>query len=101
MKLIFAIVQNDDSKRLIRALVQHRISVTRISTTGGFLHGGQRVVVQVGGHFLTSGRQSSAQSGVVVDVHIVHGNTLHPARLCGQLTHARAGNPWRRNGVYC
>ena len=25
MKLIFAIVQNDDSKRLIRALVQHRI----------------------------------------------------------------------------
>ena len=28
MKLIFAIVQNDDSKRLIRALVQHRISVT-------------------------------------------------------------------------
>lgn len=36
MKLIFAIVQNDDSKRLIRALVQHRISVTRISTTGGF-----------------------------------------------------------------
>ena len=31
MKLIFAIVQNDDSKRLIRELVKHHISVTRIS----------------------------------------------------------------------
>ena len=45
MKLIFAIVQNDDSKRLIRALVQHRISVTRISTTGGFLHGGNTTLM--------------------------------------------------------
>ena len=44
MKLIFAIVQNDDSKRLIRALVQHRISVTRIST-GGFLHGGNTTLM--------------------------------------------------------
>ena len=45
MKLIFAIVQNDDSKRLIRTLVQHRISVTRISTTGGFLHGGNTTLM--------------------------------------------------------
>ena len=45
MKLIFAIVQNDDSKRLKRALVQHRISVTRISTTGGFLHGGNTTLM--------------------------------------------------------
>lgn len=45
MKLIFAIVQNDDSKRLIRTLVQHRISVTRISSTGGFLHGGNTTLM--------------------------------------------------------
>ena len=45
MKLIFAIVQNDDSKRLIRALVQHRISVTRISTTGGFLRAGNTTLL--------------------------------------------------------
>ena len=45
MKLIFAIVQNDDSKRLIRTLVQHRRSVTRISTTGGFLHGGNTTLM--------------------------------------------------------
>ena len=36
MKLIYAIVQNDDSKKLIRELTNRRISVTRISSTGGF-----------------------------------------------------------------
>ncbi len=45
MKLLFAIVQNDDSKRLIKTLVQHNISVTRISTTGGFLHGGNTTLM--------------------------------------------------------
>ena len=40
MKLVYAIVQNDDSKRLLRELTNHRISVTRISSTGGFLHNG-------------------------------------------------------------
>ena len=45
MKLIFAIVQNDDSKRLIRELVKHHISVTRISSTGGFLHGGNSTLM--------------------------------------------------------
>lgn len=45
MKLIFAIVQNDDSKRLIKALVQHNISVTRIASTGGFLHGGNTTLM--------------------------------------------------------
>lgn len=45
MKLIFAIVQNDDSKRLIKALVQSNISVTRISSTGGFLHGGNTTLM--------------------------------------------------------
>jgi len=45
MKLIFAIVQNDDSKKLIKALVHQRISVTRIASTGGFLHGGNTTLM--------------------------------------------------------
>ncbi|MEA4968998.1 MAG: cyclic-di-AMP receptor [Candidatus Pelethousia sp.] len=45
MKLIFAIVQNDDSKRLIRDLTNRHISVTRISSTGGFLHGGNSTLM--------------------------------------------------------
>ncbi len=45
MKLIFAIVQNDDSKRLIRQLTNRHISVTRISSTGGFLHGGNSTLM--------------------------------------------------------
>ncbi len=39
MKLIFAVVQNDDQKALTRALVEHNLSVTHIATTGGFLRG--------------------------------------------------------------
>ena len=40
MKLLFAIVQTDDAKRLTKALNKHKIGNTRISTVGGFLHGG-------------------------------------------------------------
>ena len=36
MKLVFAIVQKEDTKPLIRALIEHEISVTRISSVGGF-----------------------------------------------------------------
>ena len=39
MKLLFAIVQNDDQKALTNALVERSISVTRIASTGGFLRG--------------------------------------------------------------
>ncbi len=45
MKLIFAIVQNEDSKRLIKSLIESNISVTRISSTGGFLHGGNSTLM--------------------------------------------------------
>ncbi|HWR20157.1 MAG TPA: cyclic-di-AMP receptor [Clostridia bacterium] len=45
MKLIFAIVQNEDSKRLIKSLIENNISVTRISSTGGFLHGGNSTLM--------------------------------------------------------
>ena len=45
MKLLFAVVQNDDTKSLIRALIEHEISVTRISTTGGFLRGGNTTLM--------------------------------------------------------
>ncbi len=45
MKLVFAIVQNEDSKRLIKLLIENNISVTRISSTGGFLHGGNSTLM--------------------------------------------------------
>ncbi len=45
MKLVFAIIQNDDAKGLVRELTAHRISVTRISSTGGFLHGGNTTLM--------------------------------------------------------
>ena len=45
MKLLFAIIQNDDKKALTRALIEHDISVTRISSSGGFLHGGNTTLM--------------------------------------------------------
>lgn len=45
MKLLFAVIQNDDSKNLTRALIEHDISVTRISSTGGFLRGGNTTLM--------------------------------------------------------
>ena len=45
MKLLFAIVQNDDQKSLTYALIEHNISVTRIASTGGFLRGGNSTLM--------------------------------------------------------
>ena len=45
MKLLFAIIQNDDKKALTRALIEHEINVTRISSSGGFLHGGNTTLM--------------------------------------------------------
>ena len=45
MKLIIAIVQNDDAKRLTRQLVKEGIRVTRMASTGGFLHGGNTTLM--------------------------------------------------------
>lgn len=45
MKLLFAIIQNDDKKSLTHALIEHDISVTRISSSGGFLHGGNTTLM--------------------------------------------------------
>lgn len=45
MKLLFAIVQDDDVRALTRALVEHELSVTRIASTGGFLRGGNSTLM--------------------------------------------------------
>ena len=65
MKLIFAIVQNDDSKRLIRELVKHHISVTRISSTGGFLHGGAPGLSKIAGQAAAPAHFRMPRSGAV------------------------------------
>ncbi|MDL2235527.1 cyclic-di-AMP receptor [Christensenellaceae bacterium OttesenSCG-928-L17] len=45
MKLLFAIVQNEDEKPLTAALVEHDISVTRVSSAGGFLRSGNATLM--------------------------------------------------------
>lgn len=36
MKLILAVVQDQDSNRLLNALMEHNFRVTKLATTGGF-----------------------------------------------------------------
>ena len=45
MKLIFAIVSNDDSSKVSSALTKNRFSVTKLATTGGFLKAGNVTVL--------------------------------------------------------
>ena len=40
MKLVIAIVNNDDSMAVSSALTRHKFFVTKLSTTGGFLRAG-------------------------------------------------------------
>ncbi|HHT86340.1 MAG TPA: hypothetical protein GXZ61_01540 [Clostridiales bacterium] len=45
MKLVFAIVQNEDAKKLINALNSKGFSVTKIASSGGFLKGGNTTIM--------------------------------------------------------
>ncbi len=45
MKLILAIVSNDDSAGVSSALTKQRFSVTRLATTGGFLMSGNTTLL--------------------------------------------------------
>lgn len=45
MKLIFAIVSNDDSAKVSKELTKSRFSVTKLATTGGFLMAGNTTFI--------------------------------------------------------
>ncbi|HIU33027.1 MAG TPA: cyclic-di-AMP receptor [Candidatus Pullichristensenella excrementigallinarum] len=45
MKLIVAIVQDEDSSRLIRHLMDEGYGVTKLATTGGFLRSGNTTLL--------------------------------------------------------
>ena len=45
MKLIYAIVRNDNEDDVVSQLTQHRYSVPRLSTTGGFLKKGNTTLM--------------------------------------------------------
>lgn len=40
MKLVMAVVQDQDSNKLLNALTEHNFRVTKLSSTGGFLKSG-------------------------------------------------------------
>ena len=46
MKMIIAIVQDEDSKRVISKLMDAGYRVTKLSTTGGFLRVGNKMCIR-------------------------------------------------------
>ena len=47
MKLVYAIVRDDNEDGVMTQLTQHHFSITRLSTTGGFLRKGN-VTLMIG-----------------------------------------------------
>lgn len=45
MKLVFAIVSNDDGANVIHELNKHEFSVTKLCSTGGFLRAGNTTLL--------------------------------------------------------
>ena len=45
MKLIYAIVRNDNEDDVVSQLTKHHYSITRLSTTGGFLKKGNTTLM--------------------------------------------------------
>lgn len=45
MKLILAIVSNDDASAVSSALTKHNFYMTRLATTGGFLRAGNTTII--------------------------------------------------------
>lgn len=45
MKLILAVVQDQDSARLMNAMVDHNFRVTKLASTGGFLKSGNTTIM--------------------------------------------------------
>lgn len=45
MKLILAVVQDQDSTRLMNAMVEHNFRVTKLASTGGFLKSGNTTIM--------------------------------------------------------
>ena len=45
MKLVIAIVQDQDTSRLIKTMMKEGFSATRLSTTGGFLRAGNTTLL--------------------------------------------------------
>lgn len=45
MKLLLAIVSNDDSSSVISALTKENFQVTKLATTGGFLKAGNTTII--------------------------------------------------------
>lgn len=45
MKMVFAIINQDDTNKVVNGLMKNKYQVTKLSTTGGFLKGGNTTIM--------------------------------------------------------
>ena len=62
MKLIFAVVHDDDTNKAVRHLNEKRYRVTKLSSTGGFLRKGNTTLM-IGVEEKTGGGNHSVPAG--------------------------------------
>ena len=67
MKLVYAIVRNDNEDDVVSLLNQNHYSVTRLSTTGGFLKKGEIQPLMIGVEDEKSERGDLPESSRSVD----------------------------------
>ena len=68
MKLVYAIIRNDNEDDVTSALMQEGFTVTRLSTTGGFLRKGSTT--------LMIALQSGSRQEITVNMPYVSGSSL-------------------------
>lgn len=45
MKMVFAIINQDDTNKVVTELMKHKFQVTKLATTGGFLKAGNTTIL--------------------------------------------------------
>ena len=83
MKLILAIVSNDDSSSVSSALTKANFQVTRLATTGGFLRAGNTTMIvgtdddKVDQAIGILGHESKRRPEIVPSFHLVDSKGRH------------------------
>lgn len=93
MKLIIAIVQDEDSTRLVSTLMKEGFSVTKLATTGGFLRAGNttlllgvddekiRAAMDVIEHVCKSRKQTAIAPTSMPGMGSLYGTTSYPLEV--------------------
>ena len=85
MKLIFAIIRYDNEDEVVNALTQKRFSITKLSSTGGFLRKGNTTLMigteeeRVKEAIETIKKECGARQKITINMPYISGSAMMPA----------------------